>query len=328
MTVPRRLAAGCLAGLLGPGVAWAQPAARAATPTAPVARAETPASAPSPSPSPAANTRPHRPRAARPQGPPDLYYLLDGDRVSGQTLSRSARAFVVLTAYGRLTLPRAAVQRVARADGTEEVLAPPVLSTPAPTASPALPRPWTLTLVLSGQTFWQAWEPRASGVRPDLRLVVRLGENDLASYEDRQLDPEDLPGATVNTFSFDPAHVVVTVAAGITAQAPEVRPGRITLRLAVPVGPASEARRLRVAYQAVASAPPDATGAPVWQDLIATAATLPEEPAVQVEIAQNSGRMEYSGFRHKRMKNVDSFRLDVRVSTPEATHLDSPRTRP
>jgi hypothetical protein len=265
----------------------------------------------------------------RPQGPPDLYYLLDGDRVSGQTLSKNARTFVVSTAYGRLTLPRTAVQRVVRADGTEEVLAAPVLASPAPHA-PALapPSTWTLTLVLSGQNFWQAWPPRTSGVRPDLRLVVRLDDQDLASYVDRYLDPEDLPGATVNTFSFDPAHVAVAVASGVSAQAPEVRPGRVTLRLAVPISGAAEARRLRLAYQAAATAPPDEAGDTAWRDLTGTTVALPERPEVQVEVAQQAGRMEYSGFRHKRMKNVDSFRLDARVNVPEARRLDSPEARP
>ncbi len=317
-----RALATCLLVALASARGLAQPGAAALT----AARADTPAAAASPTPSPApAAPRPRRARAPRPEGPPDLYYLLDGDRVSGQTLSKGARAFVVLTPYGRLTLPRAAVQRVARADGTEEVLAAPVVVPPAETV--AVPSTWTLTLVLSGKTFWQAWEPRTPGLRPDLRFALWLDDQQLASYEDQHLDPDDLPGATVNSFSFDPAQVGMSVVPGVIAEAPDVRPGRISLRLVLPAM-AHDTHNLRVAYQGVGSAPPTESGAAVWQDLTATSVTFPRATGVRVEIAQQSGRMEFSGFRHKRMKNVASFQLVAHVSPPDAVHLDSPQPRP
>ena len=53
----------------------------------------------------------------------DVYLLKNGDRVSGRTVFKGKRLFGVLTAYGRLNIPRDQVARVHWADGRDEILA-------------------------------------------------------------------------------------------------------------------------------------------------------------------------------------------------------------
>jgi len=240
----------------------------------------------------------------------DTYVLTDGDRITGKTLLAGNRTFRVQTPYGRLVVPRAKVERILHDDGREEVLqAPDTPPTPPP---PPLLR---LVLVITGKSFWYAWDPpRGTRVDPTLRLEVRIDEEPAATYLDARTDPEDLPGATVNTFSFGPDAVAVTPAAGITASTPETRPGRIVLKLDVPAEMAGR-HRFRVAYQVN-----DATAAsPAWRDAVATMADLElgEAAPVFLQIRQDAGRMEFSGFTRRRMKNVETFRLEARPEPAE-----------
>lgn len=258
--------------------------------------------------------------ASAPAAPPDIFFLVDGDRITGRTLSRGRRAFVVRTPYGRLTLPRSKVARIVWGDGREETLHAAPTAAPAP--APATPSVATLVLAIRGRSFWHAWD-RREPVDATLRLQVWLDEQELATYTDAMLDPQDLPGATVNSFSFAPADVSVTAGAGLGAQPPDTRPGRVTLRLELPASPdaqPSPARRLRLAYQ-INSATPDE---PAWRDVAGTAldVSLSAGATTVVEVAQDAGRMEFSGLGRKRMKHVESFQLTAH------TALDSPVPQP
>jgi hypothetical protein len=73
--------------------------------------------------------------------------------------------------------------------------------------------------------------------------------------------------------------------------------------------PARDARRLRLAYQVNAGSAEE----PAWKDLVWAAADVtidPGRPAL-VEVRQERGRMEFSGFPRKRMRNVETFELDL-----------------
>jgi hypothetical protein len=237
----------------------------------------------------------------------DTYVLIDGDRVTGQTQLKGTKTFRVKTPYGRLVIPRTKVERILHDDGSEEVLNAPEAPAPPPTLR--------LMLVITGKSFWYAWDP-PKNASPDatLRLELRLDEDPLVAYVDARTDPQDLPGATVNTFSFGSDSVALQPAAtGVTADQPEARPGRIVLRLELPLELAGR-HRLRLAYQVNDASRAD----PAWRDVAATTAALElsEGAPAFLELRQDPGRMEFSGFLHKRMKNVDSFRLEAR-SEPE-----------
>jgi hypothetical protein len=234
----------------------------------------------------------------------DIYHLLDGDRVTGKTLSRAGNQYRVQTPYGRLTLPKAKVQRIVKDDGSEEVVNAPL---PGKAPSPA-PTPTRIVLIITGASFWHAWAPSKDAAPPDptLRLDVSIDEESIVTYVDAQTDP-DIPGAIVNAFSFDTG-VVVAAAPGVSAEAPEARPGRISLKLELPAPRAGE-RRLRVAYQVNDAE----AGAPAWRDVASSSihATLEPDAPNFVRLRQERGRMEFSGFGRKKMKNVESFRIEM-----------------
>lgn len=237
----------------------------------------------------------------------DVYYLLDGDRISGKTVSKAGNQYRVQTAYGRVTLPRAKIQRIVKDDGSEEVVnAPPVLEkaqAPSPT-----PPPTRLVLIVTGASFWHAWAPAKDAPAPDptLRLDVSLDEESIATYVDGQVDP-DIPGAIVNAFSFDTG-IAIDAPPEVTAQAPEARPGRISLKIDLPAERAGE-RRVRVAYQ-LNDGPKEA---PAWRDVASSSihATLEPDTPNFVRLRQDRGRMEFSGFGRKKMKNVETFRIEM-----------------
>ena len=242
------------------------------------------------------------------QAPPDVYTLKNGDRVSGRTVIKGRKAFTVQTPWGRLNIPRGEVARVTWSDGREEVFV--AEPEPSPTPTPEPPR-LTLVVALAGRSFWQAWDPRRTPpADPTLRLALWLDEELLAAYTDTRPDPDDLPGALVNTFDFTAPAVAVEAVAPVLAEPPEVRPGRVTLRLRLPATLAGE-HRLRLAYQVN-----DGTaGEPAWRDAAGTSLLLQlraEGPSV-AELQQDPGRMEYS---RKRMRNTETFRLAPVLDTP------------
>lgn len=266
------------------------------------------AQAPTPAATPAASPKPVRPALRKPSGPPDVYFLVDGDRITAHTLVKRKREFVLRTPFGTLVVPRARVARVLWAGEREEWLQTTPAPVPSATPTPA-PLPPEIALVIAGQSFWQAWD-RREAVDPTLRLQVRLDGVALATYVDARLDPQDLPGATVNSFAFDALHVE-----GPAGAAPDVRPGRIELRLRLPAD-VVESGRLVVAYQVNAGTRDE----PLWQDAASGDAALSLEAGrvTSVELRQSAGRMEFSGPGRKRMKQVETFRLELQPAEPAA----------
>src|SRR5262245_21017069 len=232
----------------------------------------------------------------------DVYQLLDGDRITGKTVSKAGNQYRVQTAYGRITIPRAKVAKITKDDGTEEIVnAPTALPSPSPT-----PPPMRLVVIVTGASFWMAWPAKEAPADPTLRLQVSVDEETLATFVDAHTDP-DIPGAVVNAFSFDPG-IAIDAAEGVIAQAPEARPGRISLKLEVPPERAGE-RRIRVAYQANDAG----KEAPAWRDVASGQITATLEPDATnfVRMRQDRGRMEFSGFSKKRMKNLETFRIEM-----------------
>ena len=279
---------------------------------------DVPVPPPTPAPTPAARPRP-RPT---PAPAPDVYHLRNGDRISGRTLSKSARAFAVQTPFGRLNIPRARVERIVRADGTEEVLDAPAAPAPAPAAAapppPSGARPpgtARLALAITGKTFWQAWDPKQTDRDPTLRLELRLDEDAVAVYSDAQLDPDQIPGAAVNAFAFT-GDVAASPAPNVRLHPPDVRPGRIVLKLDVPAR-SSAPRRLRLAYQMNVGTADE----PAWKDLVSasTEVTLGREVPALVEVRQDRGRMEFSGLLRRRMKHVETFQIELSAPGPSGS---------
>ena len=238
----------------------------------------------------------------------DVYHLLDGDRLTGKTLSEAGGSYKLQTPYGRVTIPRAKVAKIVRDDGREDVVN--ALPTPSPSSTPTPPAPTVrLVLVITGDSFWQAWSPQKdAALDPTLRLQVSLDEEPVATYADSKVDPE-IEGAVVNSFSFAAEDMAMTAVAGGATAPAETRPGRITLKIDLPADRTGE-HALRLAYQINEGA----AEAPGWHDVAETSVHLqlkPDAPNI-LEIHQDRGRMEFSGFGRKRMKNVETFRIEVR----------------
>lgn len=236
----------------------------------------------------------------------DVYVMTDGDRITGKTLSQAGGFYKVDTVYGRIAIPRGRVAKVVHEDGREEILGsvPPALA-PESAASPTAVH---VVIVMTGASFWQAWR-EGEVADPSLRLQISLDEEAVASYVDGKPDPE-IPGATVNSFSFAPEDVSLLPGHGVRMEPPDTRPGRITLKVDVPAEKAGE-RRFRLAYQANDGS----TASPAWRDLVDTLihVTLKTETPCIVEIKQNQGKMEFSGFGKKKMKNVETFLIEAKT---------------
>jgi hypothetical protein len=246
----------------------------------------------------------------------DVFVLRGGDRITGKPVVEGKRSFKVQTPYGLLTIPRARVDHIVRPDGTE-VPVNPETAAEAAASRPEVKRA-RLILIITGKTFWQAWDPKTNPAPdPTLRLQVSLDEEVVATYEDPRTDP-DIAGAVVNTFSFAAADVAVSAGEQVVVLPPDPRPGRITLKLDVPLVDGAP-RRLRLAYQA-SEGPAEEKA---WRDLVSGSADieLRAEAPTFVRITQDRGRMEYGGFPRKRMKSVETFRLDL---SPEHAEVGEP----
>lgn len=234
----------------------------------------------------------------------DVVYLTNGDKITGKIGTANRRSYALLTAYGRLNVPRDKIWKIEKADGTEEVLNPP--------GAAALPTV-RLILVIMGSTFWQAWDPKdAAGLDAALRFEVRLDEETIASYVDNKQDPDEIPKAVVNSFSFTPGDVVLEPAAGVHLPMPEARPGRIVLKVDVPV-PAPGAHRLRVSYQVNGGTNTE----PSWKDVATAenAVELSKDAPTFLQVKQDRGKMEFAGFPKRKMRLVDTFRLTLQPDT-------------
>ena len=236
----------------------------------------------------------------------DTYFMTDGDRVSGKTLSEAAGFYKVDTPYGRVAIPKGRVARIVRDDGRVDVLSAPVVE-PTPLEGGSV----HLVVVITGATFWQAWSAKdAPPADPSLRLELSLDEESIAAFVDSKTDP-DIPGAIVNAFSFAPGDVALQPGSRARLEAPDVRPGRITLKADLLPEAAGE-RTFRFAYQAN-----DGTAAsPAWRNLVETAIHLKLGSAAPtiVEVHQDRGGMEFSGLFRKKMKNVETFRIEVKTT--------------
>jgi hypothetical protein len=265
-----------------------------------------PPAAPSPSPSPSASTAaPAAPKPAPTPGPPIVVWLLNGDRLTGTIASESKTALRVKLPFASILIPKSRIQRLVRADGKEEVLhagARAAVASPAP-RPPAVPTAH-LVLVVTGASFWQAWDRKEPPADPTVRLQVRIDEEPVATWADSTLDPEDLPGAIVNTFAFTGDEAGMAAPHVLLSPA-EVQPGRVVLRVDVPrvVG---ENRRLAVVYQVNEAS----TASPAWRDvaMATSTVTLRGEGPTPIQLRQDRGRME---FARKRMREVDSFRIEI-----------------
>jgi len=246
----------------------------------------------------------------------DVFVLRGGDRITGKAVVEGKRTFKVQTPYGILTIPRTKVDRILRADGTEQLVNPE--SAAGASAQPGAHRA-RLILIITGKTFWQAWEPKGGPVPdPTLRLEVSLDEEVVATYVDAKTDA-DIPGALVNSFSFAPEDLSRVSGDDARVLAPEPRPGRIALKIDVPASDAPQ--RLRVSYQA-GEGPPEEKA---WRDLAVGSVDIelhPEAPTF-VRVNQDRGRMEFSGFPRRHMKYVETFRLELSSERAEA---ESPLT--
>jgi hypothetical protein len=245
----------------------------------------------------------------------DVFILRGGDRITGQPLVEGKRSFKVKTPYGVLNIPREKVDRIVRPDGKERLVNPEPAAPVATVATLPKGKRARLVLMITGKTFWQAWDPRAGHRDPTLRFQVRLDEEVVATYVDARTDP-DIPGAMVNAFSFAAAEVVFIAGKDALVLPPEQRPGRITLKVDVPAREAP--RLLRVAYQGLETADDSS-----WRDLAVGSREieLRGEAPVFVSVEQDRGRMEFSGFPRRRMRNVETFDLDLR---PEREGAEAP----
>jgi len=246
--------------------------------------------------------------ALAPAAAADVFVLAGGDRVSGKIVVKNPKSISVQTPYGRLTIPRSKIEKIVHDDGSEEVL--------NPSLTPAVEPPSVhLIVVITGKTFWYAWDPpKEQYVNATLRLEAFLDEENVAVYADPHLDPQDIPKATVNSFSFAPEDIVATPAKGVQVLPPETRPGRIVLRIELPAERAGK-RRLRLAYQV-----DDGNAAqPAWRDVAATTAELElkVDTPTFVQVQQDAGKMEFSGFARRRMKHVETFQLQARPERAE-----------
>jgi hypothetical protein len=243
---------------------------------------------------------------AAPAAALDVVLLRNGDRVSGRIVGETSKSLRIQTPYGRLAIPRERIERIQREGKPEQVLNPPQVD-----VAPAIPRRdplrARLMVVVLGKTFWRAWHPKDVPADTTLRFEVTVDEETAATYVDATPDPDDIPGSVVNAFSFLAGEVAVHAAEGVEAAPPEARPGRVVLRLDLPAERLG-ARRVRVAYQGNEGS----AEAPAWRDLASADATveLAAEGPVFLQLRQDPGRMEFSGFPRRKMKNVDTFRID------------------
>ena len=234
----------------------------------------------------------------------DVLLMRNGDRVSGRIVGETSRSIRIETPYGRLLIPRGTIERIQREGKPVEILNPPAAGA---SAMPTPARGVRLVVVVLGKTFWQAWDAREPPADPTLRFEVSVDEDPVAHYVDATDDPDEIPRAVVNSFSFLPGQVAAQAAAGVEIAPPEVRPGRIVLGLDLPLTLAGR-RKVRIAYQANTGT----AETPDWRDLAEGSLTLElsATAATFVQLKQDPGRMEFSGFPRKRMKRVDTFRLE------------------
>jgi hypothetical protein len=233
----------------------------------------------------------------------EVLWLRNGDRLTGTIVSETPKTIRLKLPFATILVPKSQVERVVRADGKEEVLNPrEAAPSPAPTPPPPAPR---LVLAVTGASFWCAWDHKSAPADPSLRLEMRIDEQPVASWTDSHLDPEDLPGAVVNTFAFTSGDEAGAAAPGVLLSPPEAQPGRVLLRVELPAVSADR-HTVRVAYQVNEGT----VQSPAWREVATTAAPVvfrADAPTV-VQLRQQRGQMEFS---RKRMRGVETFGMEL-----------------
>jgi hypothetical protein len=233
----------------------------------------------------------------------EVIWLSNGDRLTGSIVSETKTAVRLKTAFASVLIPKTQIERLVRADGKEEVLNK--TERPAPSPSPSAPPAPRLVLAVTGASFWRAWDKKNPPADPSLRLEVRIDEEPVASWTDSRLDPEDLPGAIVNTFAFTSGDVAGAAAPGVLLASPEAQPGRVLLRLELPKV-SMDRHNVRIAYEVNEGS----AESPAWREVATTAipvAFRTDAPTV-VQLRQQRGEME---FTRKRMRGVETFGLEL-----------------
>lgn len=229
----------------------------------------------------------------------DAVVFVNGDRLSGKIVATGTKRIRLRTPYGRLDIPRPEIERLIWEDGREEILTAPAEPPPPKTTA-------DLVLLVNGNAFWQAWDPKLPPADPSLRLVARLDGGEVIAWADVNLDPEDLPGAVVNSFVFHPERLFVRPDEGVQALPPESSTRGIRLALELPPDLVGD-RWLSVAYQVNDGS----SSYPEWRDLVegGTRVHLSPEAPVHVRLEQDRGLMEYT---ERAMQAVETFRVVAR----------------
>jgi hypothetical protein len=228
----------------------------------------------------------------------DTVQLKEGDRITGKVAAAGKKKFRVTTPFGVLLIPTERVEKIVYDDGREEVF----LTQPAGAAW-KVEVPLKLTLVIVGDSFWQAWDPHEAPADPTLRLLVSLDDQPTAAYVDPQLDP-DIRGAVVNTFAFEPDQTGRTTWDDARALPPETKPGEVHLPLEL-AGSRAGHHHLTLSYQWNAGS----KDTPGWREL--ANAGLDVDLALghptTVRVAQARGEMSFK----KKMRKTETFQLEV-----------------
>jgi hypothetical protein len=231
----------------------------------------------------------------------DTVLLKEGDRITGKVAALGKRKFRVTTPFGALLIPVDRIEKIVYDDGREEVF----LTQPA---APAwkVEVPLRLTLVITGDSFWQAWDPHEAPADPTLRLLVSLDDLPTVAYVDPQLDP-DIRGAVVNTFAFEPEQTGRTTWDDARALAPETKPGEVHLPLELAASRVGR-HHLTLSYQWNAGS----KDAPGWRELANAGldVDLALGNPLTVRVAQSRGEMSFK----KKMRKTETFHVEV--STP------------
>jgi hypothetical protein len=236
----------------------------------------------------------------------DSVQLKNGDEISGHVTAVGKKAYRLTTPYGRLLIPTDRIEKIVYDDGREDVF----IKRPPTTASAELLH---LAIVVTGDSFWQAWDPREAPSDPTLRLLLRVDGEPMAAYIDPQLD-NDIAGAVVNTFAFEPTQTTRTLWQDTRAMPPEAKPGTVRLGLDLPAAKPGP-HHLELVYQWNGGN----KEAPDWRDLKSAALDVDMTAAAPtvVRLEQSRGEMSFGGSFHRaRMRKVETFRIQAVLEPP------------
>jgi len=238
----------------------------------------------------------------------DTLVLRDGDRISGKVAAVGKKAHRVVNVYGRLLVPNESIDKIVYDDGHEEVIPASAAGTGSWRAEAV-----RLSVIVAGDSFWQAWDPKDAPADPTLRFLFRLDSQPVAAFVDGQLD-HDIRGAVVNTFAFDPNAMTYQTWEGALASPPVVAPGRALVRVDLPTDKVGH-HTLSLAYQMNAGGGKESAE---WVDVksceLEVELTLGVPVSLRVE--QSRQQMSFGGVLGRpRMRHAETFRMQA---APEA----------